>query len=117
MTIRAPEKPILLDVSKDDVWKIVSLIYDNLERYTKENTRIYAEMYTQAGKLIYIVKNEVKATALDAAKAVVDGGISKDGKGLAQAREIVEKNGGKFVISLDGNVFKTGVLLSLAQKQ
>ncbi len=117
VTIRAPEKPILLDVSKDDVWKIVSLIYDNLERYTKENTRIYAEMYTQAGKLIYIVKNEVKATALDAAKAVVDGGISKDGKGLAQAREIVEKNGGKFVISLDGNVFKTGVLLSLAQKQ
>ncbi len=117
VTIRAPEKPILLDVPRGDVWKIISLIYDNLEQYTKDNTRIYAEMYTQAGKLIYIVKNEVKATALDAAKAIADTGIPKDGKGLGAARKIVEAHGGKFVISLDGNIFKTGVLLSLAGKQ
>ena len=58
VTLRAPDKPIVLEMNKEDMWKAISMIYDNLEQYAEPDSRVYAEMYTQEGKLIYIVKNE-----------------------------------------------------------
>lgn len=114
VTLRAPDKPIVLEMNKEDMWKAISIIYDNLEQYTEPDSRIYAEMYTQNGKLIYIVKNAVKEEAIEAAKAVTSSGAELTG-GLKVAREIIEKNHGKFVVAMDGNIFKTGILLNKTQ--
>ena len=114
VTLRAPDKPIVLEMNKEDMWKAISMIYDNLEQYTEPDSRIYAEMYTQNGKLIYIVKNAVKEEAIEAAKAVTSSGAELTG-GLKVAKEIIEKNHGKFVVAMDGNIFKTGILLSMTQ--
>lgn len=116
VTLRAPEKPIVLEMNKEDMWKAISAIYDNLEQYADPDTRVYAEMYTQNGKLIYIVKNAVKADAVEAAKAVAAKEVELAG-GLKIARQIVEKNHGKFVVAMDGNIFKTGILLDMVQAQ
>ena len=114
VTLRAPDKPIVLEMNKEDMWKAISMIYDNLEQYTEPDSRIYAEMYTQNGKLIYIVKNAVKEDAIEAAKAVTSSGAELTG-GLKVAKEIIEKNHGKFVVAMDGNIFKTGILLNKTQ--
>ena len=114
VTLRAPDKPIVLEMNKEDMWKAISMIYDNLEQYTEPDSRIYAEMYTQNGKLIYIVKNAVKEEAIEAAKAVTSSGAELTG-GLKVAKEIIEKNHGKFVVAMDGNIFKTGILLNKTQ--
>ena len=116
VTLRAPEKPIVLEMNKEDMWKAISMIYDNLEQYTEADSRVYAEMYTQNGKLIYIVKNAVKADAVETAKAVAAKEVELAG-GLKIAKEIVEKNHGKFVVAMDGNIFKTGILLDMVQAQ
>ena len=110
----APEKPIILEMNKEDMWKAISMIYDNLEQYAEPDSRVYAEMYTQNGKLIYIVKNAVKAEAAEASKRIADGAELTGG--LKIAKEIIEKNHGKFVVAMDGNIFKTGILLSLVQE-
>lgn len=115
VTLRAPDKPIVLEMNRGDMWKAISMIYDNLEQYAEPDSRVYAEMYTQDGKLIYIVKNAVKAEAVDAAKAVSAPGAELTG-GLKTAKEIVEKNHGKFVVAMDGNIFKTGILLNMIQE-
>ena len=114
VTLRAPEKPIVLEMNKEDMWKAISMIYDNLEQYTEPDSRVYAEMYTQNGKLIYIVKNAVKADVAEAAKAVAAKEVELTG-GLSIAKQIVEKNHGKFVVAMDGNIFKTGILLDMVQ--
>lgn len=114
VTLRAPEKPIILEMNKEDMWKAISMIYDNLEQYAEPDSRVYAEMYTQNGKLIYIVKNAVKAEAAEASKRIADGAELTGG--LKIAKEIIEKNHGKFVVAMDGNIFKTGILLSLVQE-
>lgn len=114
VTLRAPDKPIVLEMNKEDMWKAISMIYDNLEQYTEPDSRIYAEMYTQNGKLIYIVKNAVKEEAIEVAKAVTSSGAELTG-GLKVAKEIIEKNHGKFVVAMDGNIFKTGILLNKTQ--
>lgn len=115
VTLRAPEKPIVLEMNREDMWKAISMIYDNLEQYTEPDSRVYAEMYTQGDKLIYIVKNAVKADAVDAAKAITVPEAELTG-GLKIAKEIVEKNQGKFVVAMDGNIFKTGILLSISRQ-
>ena len=116
VTLRAPEKPIVLEMNKEDMWKAISMIYDNLEQYTENDSRVYAEMYTQNGKLIYIVKNAVKEESVEAAKAVAAKEVELAG-GLKVAKEIIEKNHGKFVVAMDGNIFKTGILLDMVQAQ
>ena len=116
VTLRAPEKPIVLEMNKEDMWKAISMIYDNLEQYAESDSRVYAEMYTQNGKLIYIVKNAVKADVLEDAKAIAAKEAPLTG-GLKVAKEIVEKNHGKFVVAMDGNIFKTGILLDMVQAQ
>ncbi len=114
VTLRAPEKPIVLEMNKEDMWKAISMIYDNLEQYTEPDSRVYAEMYTQNGKLIYIVKNAVRADVMETAKAVAAKEVELTG-GLSIAKQIVEKNHGKFVVAMDGNIFKTGILLDMVQ--
>ena len=116
VTLRAPEKPIVLEMNKEDMWKAISMIYDNLEQYTEADSRVYAEMYTQNGKLIYIVKNAVKEDAMEAAKAIAAKETELTG-GLKVAKQIIEKNHGKFVVAMDGNIFKTGILLDMVQAQ
>ena len=36
--------------------------------------------------------------------------------GLKTAKEIIEKNHGKFVVAMDGNIFKTGILINMVQE-
>lgn len=115
VTLRAPDKPIVLEMNKEDMWKAISMIYDNLEQYAEPDSRIYAEMYTQEGKLIYIVKNAVRAEAAEAAKAITAPGSELTG-GLKTAKQIIEKNHGKFVVAMDGNIFKTGILINMVQE-
>ena len=116
VTLRAPEKPIVLEMNKEDMWKAISVIYDNLEQYAEPDSRVYAEMYTQNGQLIYIVKNAVKAEAVETAKAIAAKEVELTG-GLKVAKQIIEKNHGKFVVAMDGNIFKTGIRLDMVQAQ
>lgn len=112
VTLRTPDRPIVLEMNKEDMWKAISMIYDNLEQYAEADSRVYAEMYTQDNKLIYIVKNAVRAEAAEAAKAVTAPGAELTG-GLKTAKAIIEKNQGKLVVAMDGNIFKTGILLGM----
>lgn len=115
VTLRTPDRPIVLEMNKEDMWKAISMIYDNLEQYAEADSRVYAEIYTQDNKLIYIVKNAVRAEAAEAAKAITAPGAELTG-GLKTAKEIIEKNQGKLVVAMDGNIFKTGILLGMTRE-
>ena len=75
VTVKAPGNPILLDVDRSLLHKVVSNIFDNIVQYTADNTRVYIEMYVQSNKVIYVVKNTVREDALAEAEAIVKGGI------------------------------------------
>lgn len=114
VTVKAPGNPILLDVDRSLLHKVVSNIFDNIVQYTADNTRVYIEMYVQSNKVIYVVKNTVREDALAEAEAIVKGGIGTfAGQGLLEAKQLVESQKGKFIISMDKGVFKTGMLLDI----
>lgn len=35
VTLRTPDRPIVLEMNKEDMWKAISMIYDNLEQYAE----------------------------------------------------------------------------------
>ena len=114
VTVKAPGNPILLNVDRSLLYKVISNIFNNITQYTADNTRVYIEMYVQNNKVIYVVKNTVCEEALAEAEAIVKGGIGTfAGQGLLEAKQLVESQKGKFIISMDKGVFRTGMLLDI----
>lgn len=107
VTLRAPEKPILLDIDKANAIKVLSILFDNIEKYAEEGSRVYIEMYAQNGKMIYLMKNTIRADLLgDTTNAM--------GRGLMEAKRIVQSEKGKFINSVEGDTYKVGILLDVA---
>ena len=107
VTLRAPEKPVYLDIDKSNAIKVLSILFDNIEKYAKNGSRVYIEMYIHKGKMVYMMKNTIS----DELVGKVTGGM---GSGLLMAKKIVRAEGGKFIVSVEGDVFKAGILLDAA---
>ena len=56
VTLRAPEKPIVLEMNKEDMWKAISMIYDNLEQYAEPDSRVYADI--KDGRVVEVGKHQ-----------------------------------------------------------
>jgi len=108
VTLRAPGSPILLDIDKTNAIKVLSTLFENIANYAKEDSRAYIEIYVQNGKMMYMMKNTIKDEALgqDAAKM---------GKELSEAKRIIQAEGGKLVIAVDGDIYKVGILLPVVE--
>lgn len=110
VTVRAPEKPVIIDIDRSSLRIIISDIFSQIERLSAPDTRTYVEVYVQGGKVVYIVKIPVS----DEAKADAEKAVSGDSS-FEAARKIVEANDGKFIVTMDGNVLKAGMLIDAAQ--
>ena len=64
-------------------------------------------MYIHKGKMVYMMKNTIS----DELVGKVTGEM---GSGLLMAKKIVRAEGGKFIVSVEGDVFKAGILLDAA---
>jgi len=108
VTLRAPGSPILLDIDKTNAIKVLSTLFENIANYAKEDSRAYIEIYVQNGKMMYMMKNTIKDEALgqDAAKM---------GEELSEAKRIIQAEGGKLVIAVDGDIYKAGILLPVVE--
>lgn len=107
VTLRAPEKPIYLDIDKANAIKVLSILFDNIEKYAEEGTRVYIEMYAQNGKMIYLMKNTIREDILEKTTNAM-------GRGLMEAKRIVQSERGKFINSVEGEMYKVGILLDVA---
>lgn len=108
VTLRAPEKPIYLDIDKSNAIKVLSILFDNVEKYAKEGSRVYIEMYTHKGKMVYMMKNTIKDELVGKVSTQMGGG-------LTTAKTIIKAEGGKFITSVEGDTFKAGILLDAAE--
>jgi len=57
---------------------------------------------------MYMLKNTIKSEALEHVSANIN-------KELSEAKRIIQGEGGKFVIAIDGGVCKIGVLLPVVK--
>ena len=110
VTVRAPEKPVIIDIDRNSLKMIITDIFTQIERFTADNARAYVEVYRQDGKVVYIVKIPVAEEKLSEAQMAAAGDNSFD-----NARKIVEANAGRFVVTLDNGVLKVGMMIDAAE--
>lgn len=110
VTVRAPEKPVIIDIDRSSLYMIISDIFSQIERLSARDARTYVEIYLQGGKVVYIVKIPVSGDSKEeAAKAASGKG------GFDNAKKIIEANDGKFVVTFDGSILKAGMLIDAAE--
>ena len=109
VAMRAPEKPIYIDMSREDMTALSGNVFEQIERLSADQVKNYIETYVQGGRVVYIARVQVAADKLEeAAAAVADDSFAK-------ARQIAEANGGRFVVSVDGDALRAGMLIDEAK--
>ncbi len=107
-SIKAPEKPVIIDIDRNSLELIVENVFEQLERLSADEVRNYIEIYRQGDKVVYIVRINTSGETLEAAQTA-----GQDGS-FDAASKIVTANGGRFITSMDGNVLKVGILIEAA---
>lgn len=112
-----PNEVILISADGRRLWRVLENLYNNACKYALENTRVYVSVEDRGANVVFSIKN-VSAAPLnfspdELTERFVRGDVSRttegSGLGLSIAKSLTELQGGKFKISIDGDLFKAEV--------
>lgn len=112
-----PNEVILIEADGRRLWRVLENLYNNACKYAMENTRVYVGIEDHGPEVVFSIKN-VSAAPLnfnpdELTERFVRGDVSRttegSGLGLSIAKSLTELQGGKFKISIDGDLFKAEV--------
>ena len=113
-----PEEAIVR-VDGRRMWRVLENIYNNAAKYAMEGTRIYADLQTLDGKVIFSLKNISEqplniSSADELTERFIRGDLSRStegsGLGLSIAKTLTTMMGGTFDLYLDGDLFKVVII-------
>lgn len=101
------------------LWRIIDNIFGNVCKYAQSGTRVYIETGETEKTVIFSVKNisreQLNVSADELMQRFVRGESSRSsegsGLGLSIARDLAILQNGVFDITVDGDLFKTSVIL------
>ncbi len=101
-------------------YRILENLLSNAKKYSAPGSRVYVHVYKQGENGVFEIKNISKApldiSPEELTERFVRGDASRgeeegNGLGLSIAKELCSLQGGKLVISIDGDLFKATVIL------
>ena len=116
-----PEEDAIVRVDGRRMWRVLANIYNNAAKYAMEGTRIYADLQTLDGKVIFSLKNISEqplniSSAEELTERFIRGDLSRStegsGLGLSIAKTLTTMMGGTFDLYLDGDLFKVVIIFS-----
>ncbi|MDU3724453.1 MAG: sensor histidine kinase, partial [Clostridium celatum] len=115
-----PEGKVILPLDSQRTFRIFENLVINMTKYAMPNTRVFIDMIEDENKVEIIMKNmaaeEITFNVETIAERFVRGDESRNtegsGLGLAIAKSFVELQGGKFDISVDGDLFKVTIIFT-----
>ena len=112
------EERIEVPLDNQKIYRVFENLFLNIEKYAMKNSRVYIDV--AAGDEIEVVIRNMSAEALHISgeqltERFVRGDESRNtegsGLGLAIAKSFIELQGGVFEVTVDGDLFKTGIRL------
>lgn len=112
-----PNEVILIEADGRRLWRVLENLYNNAFKYAMENTRVYVGIEDLGAEVIFSIKN-VSSSPLnfspdELTERFVRGDVARttegSGLGLSIAKSLTELQGGKFLITIDGDLFKAEV--------
>lgn len=96
------------------MWRVAENLFNNICKYAMEDTRVYVDLTIEEGIVEVSVKNisrsQMNIRADELTERFIRGDSSRttegSGLGLSIAKSLVQAQGGNFLLSLDGDLFK-----------
>ena len=116
-----PNEVILIEADGRRLWRVLENLYNNACKYALENTRVYVTIEDRGADVVFSIKN-ISAAPLnfhpdELTERFVRGDVSRttegSGLGLSIAKSLTELQGGKFRLSIDGDLFKAEVIFPI----
>lgn len=116
--INIPNNKIILNLDGARTWRVFENIIGNALKYSMEHTRVYIDLRETSDEVIFEIKNisgyelncEVSELKERFKRADLSRNTEGSGLGLSIANSLVELQGGKLDISIDGDLFKVKVI-------
>ncbi len=109
-----PENPVMIKADGRLMWRVLSNLLSNAQKYALPGTRLYVELEEQEDTVLLSLKNVSKEPltvhASELMERFVRGDTSRgsegSGLGLNIAKSLMEVQNGQMHLSLDGDLFK-----------
>lgn len=116
-----PGKPVTLLADGRHLWRVLDNLLSNAAKYALTGTRVYVETAVNGDRATISVKNvsreRLNISAEELTERFVRGDASRStqgsGLGLNIAKSLTELMGGRFRLTVDGDLFKAEVIMPL----
>ena len=114
-----PEQKVIVTADGTKIYRVLENLFSNVCKYSAENSRVYASVYSDSGHGYFEIKNisgePLNISADELTERFVRGDASRNrdgnGLGLSIARDLCTLNDGELIITIDGDLFKATVKL------
>lgn len=108
------EQPAYIYADSRRMWRVIENLFNNICKYAMPSTRVYLDMQYISGLIEISIKNiserQLNIKAEELTERFIRGDVARttegSGLGLSITQSLVEAQGGKFRIYLDGDLFK-----------
>lgn len=115
--VNIPDHKIILDLDGARMWRVFENLIANTLKYSLEGTRVYIDLKETDSEVIFEIKNisgyELNCDVNELKERFKRADISRNtegsGLGLSIANSLVELQGGRLDINIDGDLFKVKV--------
>ena len=122
VVLSLPQKTVNATADPMKISRIVENLFSNIRKYAMEGTRVYADITESEDFAVLTIKNisrnQLNVPAEELMQRFVRGDSSRTGEGsglgLSIVKNLCELQGGRFSISVDGDLFKAVVELPKA---
>lgn len=123
--LRLPEEKVMVRLDSQKAYRIYENLFGNIIKYAMEGTRIYVDLEQSEGEVTVRLKNiteqEITVSGEELTERFVRGDTSRNtegsGLGLAIVRSFTELMGGRFSVTVDGDLFTASTTWVLEQGQ
>lgn len=113
--LNLPEDKVYIYADGRRMYRVLENLLSNIIKYSLNNTRVYIDLNVNEGKVTLIMKNissyELNFDPVEIMERFKRADESRNtegsGLGLAIAKDLVNLQGGKFHIEIDGDLFKS----------
>lgn len=123
--LRLPEEKVVVRLDSQKAYRIYENLFGNIIKYAMEGTRIYVDLEQTEQEVTVRLKNiteqEITVSAEELTERFVRGDSSRNtegsGLGLAIVRSFTELMGGRFEVTVDGDLFTASTTWVREQSQ
>lgn len=121
LKLRVPEEKTYIMADGKKLYRVLENLLSNISKYSLNNTRVYIDIIEEDDKVRLTMKNissyELNFDPEEIMERFKRADESRNtegsGLGLAIARDLVNAQGGRFEIDIDGDLFKSVVEFNL----